>query len=157
MAGQFFRKDLRDTFHNHKEGTRKQRTKGQVWLLKWIPITVIDGNGLRLNCASSQLLPWWVKWPFHASENAGCPQQMQAEGTYRDLLVPLNNRTVYRRNKHCLLWIKKTVKWKTCQVRNYTVSCVLFCFFAELANHWYFYDKKKLMSELSLSVSWFNL
>lgn len=82
-----------------------------------------------------------------------CPQQMQAEGTYRDLLVPLNNRTVYRRNKHCLLWIKRTVKRRTRQVCNDTVPCV---FFAETdsANLRLFYDKKKkLMSQLGLSVS----
>lgn len=55
-------------------------------------------------------LCWCAKWQFHASENAGCPQRKQTEGTYRDLLVPLNNRTVYQRNKNFLLWNKKTVK-----------------------------------------------
>lgn len=50
------------------------------------------------------------KWLFHASGNAGCPQRKQTEGTYRGLLVPLNNRTVYQWNKHFLLWNKKTTK-----------------------------------------------
>lgn len=80
-----------------------------------------------------------------------CPQQMQAEGTYRDLVVPLNNRTVYQRNKHCLLWIKKTVKRKTRQVCNDTVPCV-FCWISDR-----FFMTKKLMSQLGPSVSWFNL
>lgn len=43
-------------------------------------------------------------------KNASCPQQKQTEGTYRNLLVPLNNRTVYQRNNHFLLWNKKTVQ-----------------------------------------------
>lgn len=60
------------------------------------------------------------KWLFHASGNAGCPQRKQTEGTYRDLLVPLNNRTVYQRNKHFLRWNKKTAKREKRQVCNDT-------------------------------------
>lgn len=69
----------------------------------------------------SHWLCWCVKRLFHASGNAGCPQRKQIEGTYRDLLVPLNNRTVYQRNKHFLLWNKKTAKREKRQVCNDTV------------------------------------
>lgn len=79
----------------------------------------VYGSNLTLSPFALALLV--CKWLFHASGNAGCPQRKQTEGTYRDLLVPLNNRTVYQRNKHFLRWNKKTAKREKRQVCNDTV------------------------------------